>query len=203
MCRRKKQAKTHKASIQNWCIVTSTLFYWPKASHMAKCKNLSRGRNCNTTQHKICIWGGIRIVLDSTIYHTLQSIFLACFLSLTWLQDSHLPIKLPSQGLWTCASFHLGYSLCRLSYDFCCFSFPGGTSGKESTCQCRRCKRHRLNPWVWKIPWRRKWQPTPVYFPGKFHGQGLAGYSPWGCKESVMTQWDLRFILLIHISAKI
>ena len=41
-------------------------------------------------------------------------------------------------------------------------------SGKESDCQWIRC---RFNPWVRKIPWRRKWQPTPVFFPGKSHGQ--------------------------------
>ena len=40
------------------------------------------------------------------------------------------------------------------------------------------------DPRVWKIPWSRKWQPTPVFLPGKFHEQrGLAGYSPWGRKE--------------------
>ena len=38
-------------------------------------------------------------------------------------------------------------------------SFPGGASGKESACQCRRHKRHRFDPWVGKIPWSRKWQP--------------------------------------------
>jgi len=39
------------------------------------------------------------------------------------------------------------------------------------------------------IPWRRKWQPTPVLLPGKFHGlRSLVGYSPWGCKESDMTE---------------
>ena len=39
--------------------------------------------------------------------------------------------------------------------------------------------------WVGKIPWRRKWQPTPVFWPGKSHGQrSLKGYSPWGCQES-------------------
>ena len=43
-------------------------------------------------------------------------------------------------------------------------------SGKESTCQCRRCKRRGFNPWVGKIPWSRKWQPTSVFLPGKFHG---------------------------------
>ena len=41
----------------------------------------------------------------------------------------------------------------------------------------------------WKDPWRRKWQPTPVFLPGEFHGQrSLAGYSPWGCKESDTTE---------------
>ena len=45
------------------------------------------------------------------------------------------------------------------------------------------------DPWVGKIPWRRKWQSTPVVLPGKFHGQrSLAGYSPWACKESGMTE---------------
>ena len=40
---------------------------------------------------------------------------------------------------------------------------PGGTGGKEPVCQCRRCKRHKFDPWVRKIPWRRKWQPTLVF----------------------------------------
>ena len=57
--------------------------------------------------------------------------------------------------------------------------FPGGTRGKEPTCQCRRCKWHEFNPWVEEIPWRRAWwQPTPVFFPGEPHGQrSLAGCS--------------------------
>ena len=49
--------------------------------------------------------------------------------------------------------------------------------------------RHGFNLWVRNIPWRRKWQPTPVFLPGKSNGQrSLAGYSPWGCKESDMTK---------------
>ena len=44
--------------------------------------------------------------------------------------------------------------------------FPGGVVGKEPACQCRRCKRHGFNPWFGKIPWRRNWQPTPVFLPG-------------------------------------
>ena len=45
--------------------------------------------------------------------------------------------------------------------------FPGGASGKESACQCRRHKSRRFDPWVGKIPWRRAWQPTPVSLPGE------------------------------------
>ena len=50
-------------------------------------------------------------------------------------------------------------------------SFPGGTSGKEPACQCRRHKRHGFSPWVGKIPQRRSWQPTPVFLPGDSHEQ--------------------------------
>ena len=56
---------------------------------------------------------------------------------------------------------------------------PGGTSGKEPACQCRRPKRPRFNPWVWTIPWRRAQQPAPVFLPGESQGQmSLMGYSP-------------------------
>ena len=62
--------------------------------------------------------------------------------------------------------------------------FPGGASGKGPTCQCRRLKRHKFDLWVGKIPWRRAWQPAPVFLPGEFHGQrSLVVYSPWGLKE--------------------
>ena len=45
------------------------------------------------------------------------------------------------------------------------------------------------DPWVRKIPWRRKWQPTPVFLPGEFHGQrSLVGYNPKGCKELDTTE---------------
>ena len=58
-------------------------------------------------------------------------------------------------------------------------------SGKESACRSKRCG---FDPWVRKIPWRRKWKPTPVLLHGKFNGQrSLAGYSPRGHKESDTT----------------
>ena len=62
--------------------------------------------------------------------------------------------------------------------------FPGGTSGKEPICQCRRCKRPWFEPWVGKILWRRKWKPTLVFLTGKSHGwRSLVGYCLWGRKE--------------------
>ena len=59
----------------------------------------------------------------------------------------------------------------------------------KSACQRQRCGRYRFNPWVRKIPWRRKWPSTPVFFLGKPHGQrSLEGYSPWGHRESDRTE---------------
>ena len=56
--------------------------------------------------------------------------------------------------------------------------FPRGTSGKEPAYQCRRRKKYRFDPWVRKIPWRRAWQPTPVFLPGESYGQkSMAGCS--------------------------
>ena len=63
-------------------------------------------------------------------------------------------------------------------------------SGKESAHQCRKPKKHRFDPWVRKIPWGRKWQPTLMFLPEKSHGwRSLASYSPWGRKESGTSEW--------------
>ena len=80
--------------------------------------------------------------------------------------------------------------------------FHGGASGKEYSCQSRRCKRCEFNPWVRKIPWRRKWYRTWVFLPGKFLGQrSLEGYSPWGATKtwtrlSDWTHIEINFKLL-------
>ena len=59
------------------------------------------------------------------------------------------------------------------------------SSGREASCQRRG---HRFDVWVGKIPWRRKWQPTPLSLSGKSHGQGnLVDYRPWGHRESDTT----------------
>ena len=69
------------------------------------------------------------------------------------------------------------------------FGLPRWLSGKESTCQRRRLRRCKFDPWVGKIPWRRNWQSTLVFLLGKFHGQGSQmGHSPCGLKESDMTE---------------
>ena len=59
--------------------------------------------------------------------------------------------------------------------------FLGDSVGKESTCNAGDADRHGFDPQVGKIPWRRKWQCTPVFLPGESHGQRiLVGYSPLG-----------------------
>jgi len=64
--------------------------------------------------------------------------------------------------------------------------FPGGASDKEPAYQCRSCG---SDPWFRKIPWRRAWKPTLAFLPERSHGlRSLVGYSPWGYKESDMTE---------------
>ena len=68
-------------------------------------------------------------------------------------------------------------------------TLPRRLSGNESACLCRRCRRHRFNPWVRKISWMRAQLPTPVFLPGEFYEQrSLAGCNPWAHKESDMSE---------------
>ena len=68
--------------------------------------------------------------------------------------------------------------------------FPGSTVVKNPPASAGDAKRRGFYCWVTKIFWVRKWQPTLVFLPGKFHWQrSLVGYSPWGHKESDMTEW--------------
>ena len=63
-----------------------------------------------------------------------------------------------------------------------------------------QCGRPGFDPWVRKIPWRRAWQPTPVFLPGETSGQrSLAGYSPRGCKESDTIEWLSTAWILIWL----
>ena len=65
--------------------------------------------------------------------------------------------------------------------------------------QCRRC---RFHAWFRKSLWRRKWQPTPIFLPGKSRGQrSLSGYNPWGCKESDTPEW-LSMCIIPYLDKK-
>ena len=67
------------------------------------------------------------------------------------------------------------------------FGIPRWLSSKASAYQCRRLS---FDPWVGNIAWKRKWQPTPIFLPGKSQRQkSLAGYSLWSCKKSSITEW--------------
>ena len=86
---------------------------------------------------------------------------------------------------------HQNFDFFRL--DSILVGLPRWLSGKEFGCHCRRC---RFNPCVGKIPWKGKWLPTPVFLPGKTHGErSLAGYTPQGFKESDTTEWTTTILL--------
>ena len=108
-------------------------------------------------------------------FHVIQWCALACPLHPIRV----LYVASPDFPLWPCSHLlNSSRSLIHIkdnsSPPFWIGGLPWWLSGKEPTCQCRRC---RSNPWVRKIPWRRKWQSIPVFLPGKSHGQrSLAGY---------------------------
>ena len=77
----------------------------------------------------------------------------------------------------------------KIFMDYGVTCFPGGTSGKESTCHAVVARNTGLTSGLGRFPWSRKWPSIPVFLPGKFHGQrSLAGYSSWGRKESDTTE---------------
>ena len=99
-------------------------------------------------------------------------------------QVSPIYSQTPGQDLgWESPHFQTRGCSAFTSYEIkkgCPQSFPGG-SGKDSACQHRRLQ---FDPWVRKIPWRKKWQSTPVFLSEKSHGQrSLEDYSPWGRKR--------------------
>ena len=99
-----------------------------------------------------------------------------------------LPVRV-FPGVWKLLSFlrlpsrggSPSLPLLSLFLSFIFFSLP--------LCVCLQCWKLGFDPWVGKISWRRKPQPTPVLLPGESHGRrSLVGYSPWGCKESDTTE---------------
>ena len=125
---------------------------------------------------------------SSTQTHTLQYLGLSLFAytTLPWniepVQSPHLSTSSPASYL-VCLTLNPftwkkgNHNITRWGVP-CRWGYPGGKSGKEPTCQYRRC---RWDPWVAKIPCSMKWQLAPVLLSGEFHGQrSLAGYSLWG-----------------------
>ena len=83
--------------------------------------------------------------------------------------------------------------------DICLLGFPGGISGKESAYQCRRHRRRGFNLWVRKIPWRKKWQPTPVFLPGESHGQRDRGAWQATANRITKSQTQLKWLSTVGI----
>ena len=107
-------------------------------------------------------------------FHALKKELATHFSILAWrIPGTEEPGGLPSMG-----SHRVGHDWSHLAAAAATYHW---LSGKESACRCRR---HTFDPWVRKIPWRRKWQLTLVFLSGEPHGQwSLEGYSPWGHKR--------------------
>ena len=120
--------------------------------------------------HTLCfIWS---LPFASLLVSNVLMCLFSCFQALSKMHlrsfcNLHFKFSIP------CLQFnHVGPHDCSFFFFSPKLGFPGGLSGKESACQCRR---HGFDPWVKKIPWRRKWQPTAVYLSGKAHGQRSVG----------------------------
>ena len=115
-----------------------------------------------------------------------------------------LSMVFDTKGFACTVSFNPTSPIIILLYPFYRQWLPRWLSGERIYLQCRRRRRHRrpeLDAWIRKIPWRRKWHPTPVFLPGKPHGQrSLLGYSPWVAKSRLdTTEWLTHTHTLLQI----
>ena len=105
-----------------------------------------------------------------------------CFFCITSvILRAHVPLQID----YILGTYYIFVLLNEFLLAYSCFTgLPRWLSGKEPACQGMRPRRHRFDPWAKKIPWRREWQPTPVFLPGQPHGQrNLARYSPQSRKR--------------------
>ena len=81
----------------------------------------------------------------------------------------------------------------------------GGAVVKNLPANARRHKRHRFNPWVGKIAWRRAWHPTPIFLPGESHGQRrLVGYRPWVTQSwTRLKQLSMHTHVYIYMASRV
>ena len=90
-------------------------------------------------------------------------------------------------------------NLQNFRWQFTLLGFPGGSDGKESTCNAGDSG---SIPASGKIPWRREWKLTPIFLPGEFHGErSLVGCSPWGGKKSHRTKWLTLSLLVCYFNS--
>ena len=149
----------------------------PCRANMKHIVNTGKGKNITT-----CVFGTFKkytcflvlfawfldsVVLVSAVQWCESAVCIQTHPSPTLPSGSSQSTKLQLSGLYN------GFPLAiHFTHGSVYMGFPGGTSGKEPTCQCRRCNRHVFDPWVRKIPWRRAWQPTPVFLCGESLDRG-------------------------------
>ena len=145
------------------------------------------------TKHGM-LGSGPAVRLQESLTASLSLSFLICKMGMTAVIKWKLIFETPPQSV---KEVHF-LLWCKYST-----GLPRWFSHEESACQCRR---RGFDPWVGKIPRRRKWQPTPVFLPQKSHGKRcLEGYSSWGqqrvghnlaTKQQVL-YWHFTF-LMVH-----
>ena len=177
----------------NWFTI---LYYFQVCNIVIQYFYTLQNNHCNKFSYRLLPFKVIKIILSVFSLLYITSLWLItgslCFLiSLTYFTHPPTPLSSGNHLFIFFMSLFLFCCLCSFSLLLLLYAsaFPGGAVGKESACHYWSHKRCGFNPWVEEIPWSRKWQPTPVFLPGKFHGQSrLEGYSPWSHKESDMTE---------------
>ena len=117
-----------------------------------------------------CMWIGMRVSPQLATYSAAR-----CPGARFHLREVSRKLKLARLSNESRNNTYFSFLFGDLAYPSWTMGFPGSSDGSV----CLQCGRPGFNPWVGKIPWRRKWQPTPVLLPGKFHGRrSMVGYSP-------------------------
>ena len=118
--------------------------------------------------------------LNAIWYHTVwisHNLFILLWMGIGLFSFGGTFLSIPYNQLSYACPFR---QICMDSF----IDFLSGSAVNNMPAMPEMLGRCRFNPWIWKMPWRRKRQPTPVFLPGKSLGQrGLECYSPWGCKE--------------------
>ena len=147
-------------------------FHWASSSSHLRSKQLLKMLNFRVIcENYMPPWLHCYNSIDAYLIKTLENYDI-----IRWLIRSTLCGKQYNQNCMASPPFWeqillnwVGKSLFRFSHKYI-IGFPRWCSSKESTCQCKECKRHGFDPSVKEIPWSRRWQPAPVFLPGESHG---------------------------------